>query len=74
MLRDRFNRGHRYAIIAVSEGAEFADFDIQEASKETDAFGHVKLGGVAKALAREIEKRTGFETREVVLGHVQRGG
>jgi ATP-dependent phosphofructokinase / diphosphate-dependent phosphofructokinase len=74
MLRDRFDKGHRYAVIAVSEGAEFADFDIQEASKETDAFGHVKLGGVAKALAREVEKRTGFETREVVLGHVQRGG
>ena len=25
-------------------------------------------------LAREIEERTGFETRVTVLGHVQRGG
>lgn len=74
MLRRRRERGDKYGIIAVSEGAEFSDFNVAEASKETDAFGHVRLGGVAKALAKEIEKRTGFETREVVLGHVQRGG
>ncbi len=39
-----------------------------------DEFGHVRLGGIAAILAREIEQRTGFETRSVVLGHVQRGG
>jgi 6-phosphofructokinase 1 len=32
------------------------------------------LGGVAEALGREIEERTGYETRVTVLGHVQRGG
>ena len=32
------------------------------------------LGGVGDALGREIEDRTGFETRVTVLGHVQRGG
>jgi phosphofructokinase-like protein len=74
MLKHRYASGDRYAIIAVSEGALFEDFDVKEASREIDAFGHVKLGGVAKALAKEIEKRTGFETREVVLGHTQRGG
>jgi 6-phosphofructokinase 1 len=43
---------------------------------ETDQFGHVRLSqrGVGDALAREIEERTGFETRVTVLGHVQRGG
>jgi 6-phosphofructokinase 1 len=39
-----------------------------------DEFGHAKLGGIANILAREIEKRTGYETRAVVLGHIQRGG
>jgi 6-phosphofructokinase 1 len=39
-----------------------------------DEFGHAKLGGIANILAREIEKRTGFETRATVLGHIQRGG
>jgi 6-phosphofructokinase 1 len=39
-----------------------------------DEFGHARLGGIAAILAREIERRTNFETRTVVLGHVQRGG
>jgi ATP-dependent phosphofructokinase / diphosphate-dependent phosphofructokinase len=43
-------------------------------ARATDQFGHVALGGVGDALAREIEARTGFETRVTVLGHVQRGG
>jgi 6-phosphofructokinase 1 len=41
---------------------------------EKDAFGHVKLGGIGSRLAKAIEERTGFETRSVQLGHVQRGG
>ena len=40
----------------------------------TDAFGHVRLGGIAHWLEGEIERRTGKETRATVLGHVQRGG
>ena len=43
-------------------------------ARATDQFGHVVLGGVGDVLAREIEARTGFETRVTVLGHVQRGG
>ena len=39
-----------------------------------DRFGHVRLGGIAYQIAPEIEARTGFETRVVMLGHVQRGG
>ena len=39
-----------------------------------DEFGHPRLGGIGHALEREIEQRTGFETRATVLGHVQRGG
>jgi ATP-dependent phosphofructokinase / diphosphate-dependent phosphofructokinase len=74
MLKERYARGDKYGIIAVAEGAEFTDLDIKAAATATDAFGHVKLGGVAETLAHEIEKRTGFETRHVVLGHTQRGG
>ena len=40
----------------------------------TDAFGHVRLGGIGVTLEKEIEERTGFETRVTILGHVQRGG
>ena len=43
-------------------------------SGEVDAFGHVRLGGIGDTLAKAIEERTGYETRAIVLGHVQRGG
>lgn len=43
-------------------------------TNETDAFGHVRLGGIGHFLAREIEKRMNVETRVTVLGHIQRGG
>ena len=39
-----------------------------------DEFGHARLGGIGNILAQEIERHTGFETRTVVLGHIQRGG
>ena len=42
--------------------------------QKLDSFGHVRLGGVGNMLADEIEKRTGYETRSTVLGHIQRGG
>jgi 6-phosphofructokinase 1 len=41
---------------------------------QVDEFGHPRLGGIGPRLEREIESRTGFETRATVLGHVQRGG
>jgi 6-phosphofructokinase 1 len=47
---------------------------VAQEAPATDQFGHVRLGGVGEQLAREIEERTGFESRVTVLGHVQRGG
>ena len=71
-LRHRHENRNRYAsIVVVAEGAtpaEGADFHTQ--SGELDAFGHVRLGGIGDALAKEIEERTGYESRAVVLGHV----
>lgn len=62
-------------IIVVSEGAVPVEGgDMSVVSRETDAFGHVRLGGIGDRLASEIEHRTGKEARAVVLGHVQRGG
>jgi phosphofructokinase-like protein len=78
-LRRRHERGKDFSIVVVSEGYEltYASGERRPVSQEaraTDQFGHVRLGGVGDALAREIEERTGFETRVTVLGHVQRGG
>ena len=44
------------------------------AGRQTDAFGHERLGGVAVTLSAEIEQRTGYETRYTILGHILRGG
>ena len=67
-------RGKRYSIVVASEGIELPQAD--EEGISVDAFGHVILRerGVADFLAKEIESRTGFETRSAVLGHIQRGG
>jgi 6-phosphofructokinase 1 len=77
-IRMRHARGRYFSIIVVAEGAKFASDDshgapvVSEMGK--DEFGHVRLGGVGQILAREVERRTGLETRYVVLGHIQRGG
>ena len=79
-IRQRHARGRYFSIVVAAEGAKFSgDTDpahgapvLQDTDK--DEFGHAKLGGIGNILAREIEKRTGFETRTVVLGHIQRGG
>lgn len=63
-----------FSIVAVSEGAMERDAEMVTQDADLDAFGHVKLGGVGERLAKKIEERTGFETRSVVLGHLQRGG
>src|SRR5919107_1743559 len=60
--------------VLVPERATPKDGHIQSEFETTDAFGHVRLGGIAIQLEREIEQRTGFESRMTILGHVQRGG
>jgi len=74
MIRKRRENGKPFSIIAVAEGSKPHDYDIICDSHEKDGFGHVRLGGIGKFLAHEIEKRTGFDTRVTVLGHLQRGG
>ncbi len=73
-LRDRHARGRSFSIVVASEGAQPRDGSLSTKNAEVDEFGHVRLGGIAAWLEQEIEARTGFESRMVVLGHVQRGG
>ena len=73
IFEKRAANGEKWGLVAVSEGVTLSeDFATQTAEK--DEFGHVRLGGIAETLAKEIETRTGIETRHVVLGHLQRGG
>lgn len=88
-LKKRYSRGKTFSIVAVAEGArvktkgetnsglninENTEGGLVTQTNETDAFGHVRLGGIGHFLAREIEKRMNVETRVTVLGHIQRGG
>ncbi|MBU1999117.1 MAG: ATP-dependent 6-phosphofructokinase [Candidatus Omnitrophota bacterium] len=74
LIKNRHQRGKTFSIIVVAEGAQFKNKDLILQEEKLDEFGHVRLGGIGENLAREIEKRTGFETRVSVLGHIQRGG
>ena len=74
-LRARHARGRSFSIVVVAEGATPLEgtLEIREGTA-TDAFGHARLGGIGVVLEKEIESRTGYETRVTILGHVQRGG
>ncbi|MBU6316987.1 MAG: ATP-dependent 6-phosphofructokinase [Acidobacteria bacterium] len=74
LLKARHERGRYASIVVVAEGAEPKAGTIPARDKVYDQFGHVRLGGVADTIAHAIEERTGFETRMVLLGHIQRGG
>jgi ATP-dependent phosphofructokinase / diphosphate-dependent phosphofructokinase len=73
-IERRHAGGRTFSIVVVSEGAVPAGGIEVGDGRQTDAFGHVRLGGIAVQLEREIEQRTGFESRMTILGHVQRGG
>lgn len=74
-VKGRRDAGKKFSLVVAAEGAypKQANGMITK-DKELDAFGHVKLGGVGEFLAKEIEEKTGLESRFVVLGHLQRGG
>ncbi|MGH7445348.1 MAG: 6-phosphofructokinase [Longimicrobiales bacterium] len=72
-IRQRYQRGRRFAIVVAAEGAVPRDGSASfvEAAKPGAA---ARYGGVAERLAKEIAECTEFETRSLVLGHLQRGG
>jgi ATP-dependent phosphofructokinase / diphosphate-dependent phosphofructokinase len=72
-IEKRFAR-HYAPIVVVAEGAQPKEGTMELQAGELDSFGHVRLGGIGQVLEREIQARTGYESRQTVLGHVQRGG
>jgi ATP-dependent phosphofructokinase / diphosphate-dependent phosphofructokinase len=73
-LKRRHERGRFFSIVVAAEGATPREGTLATLGGDTDEFGHERLGGIGQVLEREVEARTGFETRATVLGHVQRGG
>ena len=74
LIRRRHERGRYFSIVVVAEGAVPKEGTMVVSEGAVDEFGHPRLGGIGQRLEREIEQRTGYETRATVLGHIQRGG
>jgi ATP-dependent phosphofructokinase / diphosphate-dependent phosphofructokinase len=86
LIQRRHSRGRYFSIVVVAEGAmpEEGTMELAAAPPREpphggspvgqDEFGHERLGGIGQRLEREIEARTGYESRATVLGHIQRGG
>jgi 6-phosphofructokinase 1 len=69
------HRGGRYAsIVVVAEGAQPIPGTMKLPEYEHDQIGRPRYGGICASIAQEIETRTGYESRVVQIGHVQRGG
>jgi ATP-dependent phosphofructokinase / diphosphate-dependent phosphofructokinase len=74
LINRRHDRGRYFSIVVAAEGATPKAGTMEVLTGALDEFGHPRLGGIGVRLEQEIEKRTGYETRATVLGHVQRGG
>src|SRR5216110_627480 len=75
ILEKRHARGRVFSIVVVAEGFKLSGADqLVTKDQQVDQFGHARLGGISEVIGRQIEKKTGYETRVTVLGHVQRGG
>ena len=75
LLKYNYDHGKHYGIVVVAEGCHLPEVgQVIDEAANLDAFGHARLAGVGEELADMIEKKTGYETRSVNLGHTQRGG
>lgn len=73
-VKRKHNRGRYASIVVVAEGAMPKTGTMDAPVYELDPFGRPRLGGISSQIAHELEKQTGYETRVVQIGHVQRGG
>lgn len=74
LINERTRSKSRYTLIVVAEGAKEKGGRVVARRQETDAFGHVHLGGIGEILADQIKARTGLDTFAEKLGYLQRGG
>lgn len=61
-----------YSVVVVAEGVPAPSGGLVTAG--SDQMGFERLGGISTWIAAELEQRTGYETRVMILGHLQRGG
>lgn len=73
-VKHRAGTGRDFSIVVVAEGAVPVPGTLDLSPPALDEFGRPRLGGIGHVIATELERRTGFESRVTILGHVQRGG
>lgn len=73
-LQQRVDAGKSFSIVVVAEGAKPEGGEMSVARMVKGSFEPIRLGGIGEKVAREIEERTGIESRCTVLGYLQRGG
>jgi len=72
-IRAREEAGKPFTLVVVAEGAHELGAAFVTSETQTGQ-GEVRLGGIGAIVAAELSKRTGKSARNVVLGHLQRGG
>ena len=73
-IEDRKAKGKDFSIVVVAEGAKPIGGELSVARVVKGSFEPIRLGGAGEKLVREVEDRTGIESRCTVLGYLQRGG
>lgn len=73
-INERFQKGKRFSLVVVAEGAKAEGGQVVVARQVADASDPLRLGGIAALVGNQIEDMTGIESRFTILGHVQRGG
>lgn len=71
-LTKRHQSGHDYSVVVVAEGTPGPEGDVEASG--IDPYGFQRIGGVGHSVAAELERLTGFESRPMILGYLQRGG
>lgn len=73
-IKARSNRGSRFSIVVVAEGAFPTGGNRVVASKADERHAIERLGGIGQYTAKQIEQCLDMDVRVTVLGHLQRGG
>lgn len=73
-IHDRRRIGKRFSLVVVAEGAAPKGGQIVVKKRVAGSPDPIRLGGIGKVVADNIESETGISTRYTVLGHIQRGG
>lgn len=75
-ILNRANKGKRFSVVVVAEGAapKGGDITVEGTRNNGEGVDNTKLGGIGPRIAKQLEELTGLEARNTTLGYMQRGG